>query len=205
MMRGEPCPPASKSTAWIASSALVLYCLKISFYLSSNTILPIPGRHRSVALTVTMAGREFACAVLLLCLASFLQRSEGFIVLPRSAPAIGATKSRKKVVSSMPISTMDRSTQLWKTQSDLDELQGTNIGKVILFFVMLFVIWGFTIPVEIRRSSICTDDRCLSDRSKCYNCKTLGELSQEVKEYYANGGGIKFDFSVDPNNPFLIK
>jgi hypothetical protein len=24
-------------------------------------------------------------------------------------------------------------------------------------------------------------------------------------EYYKNGGGVKFDFSVDPNNQFLIK
>ena len=94
-------------------------------------------------------------------------------------------------------------TQLQKTQSDLDDLQGQKPGLVILTMVMAFTIWGFTIPPEIRRAHVCTDDRCLADRSRCYDCKTIGELSQQVKDYYDNGGGIKWDFSVASDNPFL--
>jgi hypothetical protein len=34
---------------------------------------------------------------------------------------------------------------------------------------------------------------------------TPEEWRTGIMEYYKNGGGVKFDFSVDPNNQFLIK
>jgi len=135
---------------------------------------------------------------------AFFLCAEGFVVVPRKINASSIGVANLPTVSSQrPVATMNRSMQLWKTKAELDDLQGTKAGVVILTFVMVIILWGFTIPPSIRRSTICTDDRCLPNRSRCYDCKTLGELKKEVEDYYAGGGGIKWDFSVDPNNPFL--
>lgn len=37
---------------------------------------------------------------------------------------------------------------------------------------------------------------CLENRLACYDCVTFGEWTHGVQEYYQNGGGISFDFSV---------
>ena len=37
---------------------------------------------------------------------------------------------------------------------------------------------------------------CLENRSYCYDCVTLSEWTQGIKDYYQNGGGVNFDFTV---------
>jgi hypothetical protein len=84
--------------------------------------------------------------------------------------------------------------RLRKSQADASEKRG-----LVLFAIATIVaVWLFTIPVEIRRAHIGTADVCVQNRAYCYDCKTLQELKGAVLEYYANGGGIKFDFSVEP-------
>jgi hypothetical protein len=38
----------------------------------------------------------------------------------------------------------------------------------------------------------------MENRVECNNCKTVGELQKEIQDYYRNGGGIQWDFSIDP-------
>ena len=38
--------------------------------------------------------------------------------------------------------------------------------------------------------------RCAENRAACYDCVTGMEWIQGIKDYYANGGGVSFDFTV---------
>lgn len=81
------------------------------------------------------------------------------------------------------------------------DYSATGRGLPIFLASLLFCTWLFTIPPEIRRTHICVGP-CIENRDIwfCSECKTIGELKEEVSEYYRNGGGIEWDFSIDPNS-----
>ena len=85
------------------------------------------------------------------------------------------------------------------------DMGGQSRGVPLGLLVLAIVVWSFSIPPEFRRAHFCTSDRCVANRSRCYDCVTVGEWTQDVKDYYANGGGIQWDFSVDPESPFLLE
>lgn len=58
--------------------------------------------------------------------------------------------------------------------------------------VMILNVWLFSIPPDLRRQEI-----CLERRTSTLDCSTLGEWIGQVEEYYQNGGGINFDFSIE--------
>lgn len=62
-------------------------------------------------------------------------------------------------------------------------------GYIVFAFVLLVNVWLFTIPVEFRRAYICPT-------SRAENCMPLASWVGGIKDYYANGGGIEFDFSI---------
>lgn len=70
-------------------------------------------------------------------------------------------------------------------------------GAFLLVLVLLLCVWSFSIPVELRRDHWCFTSQCASNRASCYDCITFGEWYQKVQDYYVNGGGIKFDFSIE--------
>ena len=72
---------------------------------------------------------------------------------------------------------------------------GLGRGKILLAIVMLANIWAFTIPPEFRRARLCNEEdvKLYPER----NCTTFKAWRKGVAEYYANGGGINFDFSVE--------
>jgi hypothetical protein len=70
-------------------------------------------------------------------------------------------------------------------------------GAVLFSFTLLLCVWAFSIPVELRIDHFCFTEKCAANRSRCNDCVTFPEWSGKVKEYYANGGGIQFDFSVE--------
>ena len=70
-------------------------------------------------------------------------------------------------------------------------------GAVLLSLTLLLNVWAFSIPVELRRDHFCFGERCAANRSRCSDCVTFKEWYGKVKEYYANGGGVQFDFSVE--------
>lgn len=85
-----------------------------------------------------------------------------------------------------------------KKRAPGDNIQGTGArGQIIFAIVLSFCIWLFSIPVEFRRAYICTSPRCVINRKGCNDCKTLGELREGVTDYYRNGGGVQFDFSIE--------
>ena len=84
---------------------------------------------------------------------------------------------------------------------------GSGRGVPILLIVLLGCVWMFTIPPEFRRAYICPD-ACAKVENQaaptCQTCITGEEWVNGIKEYYANGGGIQWDFSIDPNSKMKL-
>jgi hypothetical protein len=60
--------------------------------------------------------------------------------------------------------------------------------------VLALCIWLFSIPTEFRRAHLCSDE----DAAVYEQCWTLGQWTDGVADYYKKGGGVNFDFSIDP-------
>jgi len=73
---------------------------------------------------------------------------------------------------------------------------GTDVGIYGLGIVLALCVWLFTIPPSFRRANICTVDPALV---RTANCVSLSEWVDDVGEYYKNGGGVQWDFSIDPS------
>ena len=80
---------------------------------------------------------------------------------------------------------------------------GGDRGLILFILVMLVNVWLFSIPPYFRRVLICPDPlptgcETTTPRTKCQECITAEEWKQGVVDYYQNGGGIQFDFSINP-------
>ena len=78
---------------------------------------------------------------------------------------------------------------------------GLYEGYYLLGIVMIVAIWLFSIPVEYRRANICSEEQTRSYPDS--NCMTVQTWTSGIAQYYKNGGGIQFDFSIDPNSKML--
>lgn len=76
-----------------------------------------------------------------------------------------------------------------------NDTYGIGRGTVILALVMIANVWMFSIPTEFRRARICTDEDVRLHPEE--HCTTFASWRTGVAEYYANGGGVKFDFSIE--------
>jgi hypothetical protein len=81
---------------------------------------------------------------------------------------------------------------------DKPSYDGKNRGYVIQTIVLSICVWFFSIPPEFRRTHFCPTARCVESRATCYDCVTFGEWKVRVADYYKGGGGVHFDFSIDP-------
>jgi hypothetical protein len=81
-------------------------------------------------------------------------------------------------------------------RSDNKAVDGTGRGLILWGIVLFFSAWMFTIPTEFRRAHFCVVEQCVQDRARCYDCVTVSEWSEGVADYYRNGGGIEWDFTV---------
>ena len=111
-------------------------------------------------------------------------RSTGFVPVPHPVAGI----HQQQLVSR-------RRPMFYEPSSQVD---GTGRGKYILAFSLASCLWIFSIPTEFRRAIICPSDACAEQRTLCNDCMTRDEWVGGIKEYYRNGGGVKFDFSIDP-------
>ena len=74
---------------------------------------------------------------------------------------------------------------------------GLKRGAVILPIMFLINVWMFSIPVEFRRARFCSAEQVRANPTS--KCMTWETWRNGVVEYYANGGGVKWDFSIDPD------
>jgi hypothetical protein len=79
--------------------------------------------------------------------------------------------------------------------SSAKNTDGLREGKYILLFALVVNVWLFSIPTEFRRARVCSveDVQLYPDR----HCTTFDAWRQGVAEYYAYGGGVHFDFSIE--------
>jgi hypothetical protein len=82
-------------------------------------------------------------------------------------------------------------------KKDEDPL-GLARGAVLLGVVALANLWSFSIPPDYRRAKLCSQEQVvLYPKSKCM---TGSMWWGGVMNYYRNGGGVQFDFSIEPEN-----
>jgi hypothetical protein len=88
-------------------------------------------------------------------------------------------------------------TTLFYDNNDGDRVKkmgGMDKGTYIFVFVFAVCIWVFSIPTEFRRARFCSEEQS----AQYPQCKTFGQWTSGVADYYKGGGGVKFDFSIDP-------
>lgn len=86
------------------------------------------------------------------------------------------------------------------TNPDVDT-DGTDAGKYLLGLVLLVNVWAFSIPVEFRRARFCTEEQVRLNTDS--HCITFDNWKSGIIDYYANGGGAQFDFSVEEGNKWI--
>uniref|UniRef100_A0A7R9W3C7 Uncharacterized protein n=1 Tax=Pseudictyota dubia TaxID=2749911 RepID=A0A7R9W3C7_9STRA len=79
---------------------------------------------------------------------------------------------------------------------DRDAIMGMNTGPYLFALVLALNIWSFSIPVEFRRARFCSEQQVLNARPG-NKCITFGNWVGGIADYYRNGGGIHFDFSIE--------
>jgi hypothetical protein len=87
-----------------------------------------------------------------------------------------------------------------KSRSETGETDPTGLrrGVVLLPLAVLVAVWLFTIPVEFRRAQFCSEEQVrLNPNSKCI---TPDNWVKGIQDYYQQGGGIDFDFTIDQDN-----
>lgn len=137
-------------------------------------------------------------ALLVFCLLVATQ-STAFLVAPKNdvhlAGGLSPLPTWKKGLNNQAQGLV-QTTRLQGSRNQV--VDGANRGYVLLGLVFLACVWIFSIPPEFRRMHFCTSPDCVQNRASCYDCVTVSEWTNSVAEYYKNGGGIQFDFSVDP-------
>mmetsp|Transcript_8648 Transcript_8648/g.13451 ORF Transcript_8648/g.13451 Transcript_8648/m.13451 type:complete len:155 (-) Transcript_8648:1400-1864(-) len=75
------------------------------------------------------------------------------------------------------------------------KIDGSAGGTYFLAAVLLANVWLFTIPTEFRRAHLYPEGNAgLYSDPKGITAK---DWAAGVAQYYGNGGGVKFDFSVE--------
>ena len=76
-----------------------------------------------------------------------------------------------------------------------EAIGGTGLeGKSLLLLGLLICLWGFSVPPEFRRSRFCSEAQIAENPDSM--CITGGQFVNKVVDYYSNGGGIQWDFSI---------
>lgn len=136
----------------------------------------------------------------LLSITTLATRCEAFQMYPlRTSIATTAPQLVPPPSNEAKFTFSSMSTELYDTKPDRPKFmdESESRGNILLGFALAVCIWAFSIPPELRREHFCFTDKCVENRSYCYDCVTFGEWYGQVKEYYANGGGVHFDFSIE--------
>eukprot|EP00568_Trieres_chinensis_P004048 CAMPEP_0183292988 /NCGR_PEP_ID=MMETSP0160_2-20130417/1851_1 /TAXON_ID=2839 ORGANISM="Odontella Sinensis, Strain Grunow 1884" /NCGR_SAMPLE_ID=MMETSP0160_2 /ASSEMBLY_ACC=CAM_ASM_000250 /LENGTH=156 /DNA_ID=CAMNT_0025454039 /DNA_START=39 /DNA_END=509 /DNA_ORIENTATION=+ len=152
-----------------------------------------------------MAMRRAPSFAILALLVFLAQSSRSFTLSPSFAPNRGAGLARlgpnspspehSTGVCTRPVSST--STLLAKGDSDdagPDPL-GLRRGLYLFLIVGLINVWSFSIPPEFRRAQFCSAEQV--ELNPGSHCITTEKWVEGIADYYKNGGGIHFDFSIE--------
>ncbi|KAI2513447.1 hypothetical protein MHU86_921 [Fragilaria crotonensis] len=143
--------------------------------------------------------KRFTISFLLLCV-GFHEGSVAFAPSPTlNVRGKDVQKTCHSVLSLIDLQKATTRTAVVCQQSQTpNEIYGIERGYPILAFFFLLSAWFFTIPPQFRRARFCASDICVQTR--CNDCVTVTEWVTGIQDYYRNGGGIKWDFSIDPSS-----
>jgi hypothetical protein len=179
----------------------------VGLYRTKNLLLPVPVLHHlPFACQSPMASPKTLLLLLSIAVvqASFVFKHDG---------GASFTVNRRKPSTSMQnvVAVASKQHRLGKitsgtclfAQNDSEDRvtnyeYGTERGSILMAIVMAFCIWTFSIPPSFRRAHICYTQPCVEQRSACSDCVTGEEWISDVVDYYRGGGGIQWDFSIDP-------
>lgn len=87
--------------------------------------------------------------------------------------------------------------EVWEKNYD-DGVEGA--GTALLAMSLLLSAWLFTVPPEFRRAYLCPAELFVLDVpvEERRECTPLSQWFADVFDYYRQGGGIQWDFTVDP-------
>ena len=77
------------------------------------------------------------------------------------------------------------------------DVDGFSDGLVIMGIVLALNVWIFSIPPEFRRAKVCPDLPTTQSLINSGQCITADAWKDGIAEYYKNGGGVHFDFSIE--------
>ena len=141
--------------------------------------------------------------------ASFATTAHGFMV-PHQ---VGLSSTRHQVRGppppSAPSMLTSSSQRFLSNQNDESSFQrkindGSGRGAILLGIVMLLNVWLFSLPPSFRRQNVCTpevyerlEQAGVQPGDERY-CITMEMWKDSIADYYAKGGGVVFDLSIDP-------
>ena len=76
------------------------------------------------------------------------------------------------------------------------DVSGGDRGLILFAVVLAINIWMFSIPPSFRRQQLCPAEYL--EQYPQAECITAETWRGQIVDYYRNGGGVQFDFSVDP-------
>mmetsp|Transcript_8875 Transcript_8875/g.13649 ORF Transcript_8875/g.13649 Transcript_8875/m.13649 type:complete len:166 (+) Transcript_8875:104-601(+) len=149
----------------------------------------------------------FAIVALIISCSQMIEESQGFVI--NSKQLSHGQQQQQRLLTLETVQKKQQSTSvLFESNNDNyngpnKAVDGTGRGVILQGFVFLVTLWMFSIPPEFRRSYFCGSPRCEANRSLCHNCVTGKEWVDGVTEYYKNGGGVQFDFTISEETKAL--
>lgn len=105
--------------------------------------------------------------------------------------ATSSNRQRQQQVASLTVQQMGN-------KKATDAAEGRDRGNILQVLALALCVWFFSVPPEFRRAHFCSTNPCVANRASCHDCVTFSEWKSGIAEYYENGGGVHFDFSIDP-------
>lgn len=138
----------------------------------------------------------FAAVVLALSADSFTAPAPQRASSNCSSPALGKAKTSQK--NGRPFARRRHGTSaLYDLKNyGTDDTLGTKQGVYLFGLVGLLCVWIFSVPVEFRRARMCSEEQVKTAAPEKH-CMTFGDWRQGIADYYSNGGGVNFDFSIE--------
>jgi len=150
-------------------------------------------------MVLSLSSLSLVAASLLLCCLNFnVEVVTSFTATPSRSIKTTLLNNENQYVNNNDkvYSTVPMATTTALQMSGGSNVDGSKEGRVLLIISCLAVVWGFSIPPEFRRARICTEEQ-VAAAAKEAHCTTFDNWKSELSQYYKDGGGVKFNFSVE--------
>jgi hypothetical protein len=144
---------------------------------------------------------RFINLTLLVALMGSMYFREAAAFAPLAARSVAITERSGRMNSKpyrmicTPPSVLTPTTVLFGEMNPDADTDGLKNAPIIFASILLLAVWLFSIPPDFRRARFCSDQQIIDNPGS--RCTTFSEWSSGIAQYYQNGGGLTFDFSVE--------